>query len=77
MSATPFTTQAVISLGTNIESRERRLADAREAIATLPHTRLVKLSSIGSAMYPASTCIFCMPLTGMGFVTSFSTVTAT
>ena len=46
MSATPFTTQAVISLGTNIEPRERRLADARAALAALPHTSLVKLSSI-------------------------------
>lgn len=39
-------TQAVVSLGTNIEPRERRLADARAAIAAIPGTRLVKASTI-------------------------------
>ena len=39
-------TQAVVSLGTNIEPRERRLADARAAIAAIPVTRLVKASTI-------------------------------
>ncbi len=39
-------TQAVVSLGTNIEPRERRLADARAAIDALPGTRLVKASSV-------------------------------
>ena len=40
------TTQAVVSLGSNIEPRERRLADALAAIAALPQPRLVKASSI-------------------------------
>ena len=39
-------TQAIVSLGTNIEPRERQLADARAALAALPQTRLVKVSSI-------------------------------
>ena len=38
--------QAVVSLGTNIEPRERRLDDARTALAALPETRLVKSSSV-------------------------------
>ncbi len=38
--------QAVVSLGTNIEPRERRLDDARAALAALPETRLVKSSSV-------------------------------
>ena len=46
MSETPFMTQAVVSLGSNIEPREARLADARAAIAALPETRLVKASSV-------------------------------
>ena len=46
MSERPSMTQAVVSLGTNIEPREARLADARAAIAALPGTRLVKASSV-------------------------------
>ena len=46
MNAAHYMTQAVVSLGTNIEPRERRLADARAAIAALPETRLVKASAI-------------------------------
>ena len=46
MSETPSMTQAVVSLGSNIEPREARLADARAAIAALPETRLVKASSV-------------------------------
>ena len=46
MSERPSMTQAVVSLGTNIEPREARLADARTAIAALPETRLVKASSV-------------------------------
>ena len=39
-------TQAVVSLGSNIEPRAQRLADARAALAALPQTRLVKASSV-------------------------------
>jgi len=46
MSSAAAMTQAVVSLGSNIEPRERRLADARAALAALPQTRLVKTSSI-------------------------------
>ena len=46
MSERPSMTQAVVSLGTNIEPREARLAGARAAIAALPGTCLVKASSV-------------------------------
>lgn len=46
MNAAPDMIQAVISLGTNIEPRARRLADALAALAALPRTRLVKASSV-------------------------------
>ncbi|MBR1588338.1 MAG: 2-amino-4-hydroxy-6-hydroxymethyldihydropteridine diphosphokinase [Kiritimatiellae bacterium] len=46
MSATPDMAQAVVSLGTNIEPRSQRLADALAAIAAMPRTRLVKASSV-------------------------------
>ena len=46
MSASPDTSLAVVSLGSNIEPRERRLADARAALAALPQTCVVKASSV-------------------------------
>ena len=46
MSSAAAMTQAVVSLGSNIEPRERRLADARAALAALPQTRVVKVSSV-------------------------------
>ena len=46
MSAAPDRIQAVVPLGTNIEPRARRLADALAALAALPRTRLVKASSV-------------------------------
>ena len=39
-------TKAIVSLGSNIEPRDRRLADALSALADLPHTRLVRSSSV-------------------------------
>ena len=46
MSAAPDTTIAVVSLGSNIEPRAQRLADALAAIAAIPRTRVVKASSV-------------------------------
>ena len=46
MNATPAMIQAVVSLGTNIEPRAQRLADALAALAALPQTPLVKVSSV-------------------------------
>jgi 2-amino-4-hydroxy-6-hydroxymethyldihydropteridine diphosphokinase len=46
MNATPAMIQAVVSLGTNIEPRAQRLADALAALAALPQTHLVKVSSV-------------------------------
>lgn len=39
-------TCAIVALGSNIEPRAERLAAARAALAALPHTRLVKASSV-------------------------------
>jgi 2-amino-4-hydroxy-6-hydroxymethyldihydropteridine diphosphokinase len=39
-------TQAVVSLGSNIEPRAQRLADALAALAALPETHVVKASSV-------------------------------
>lgn len=41
-----MSTKAIVSLGSNIEPRERRLADALVALSALPSTRLVKASSV-------------------------------
>jgi len=38
--------RAIVSLGSNIEPRGRRLADALAAIAAIPHTRVAKASSV-------------------------------
>ncbi len=46
MSDAPDTTLAVVSLGSNIEPRAQRLADARAALAAIPQTRVVKASSV-------------------------------
>ena len=46
MSDAPDTTLAVVSLGSNIEPRAQRLADALAALAAIPRTRVVKASSV-------------------------------
>ena len=46
MSDAPGTTLAVVSLGSNIEPRAQRLADALAALAAIPQTRVVKASSV-------------------------------
>ena len=46
MNAAPDTTIAVVSLGSNIEPRAQRLADAIAALAAIPRTRVVNASSV-------------------------------
>ena len=41
-----MSTKAIVSLGSNIEPRNRRLADALAALSAFPSTRLVKASSV-------------------------------